>query len=239
MGDEETIAKKLNVDPNPKIFKGHLNAKQKEIILSGKFTKEEIPYFNQNYKLALNPTRIEGLILRAKGQIYKVTDPEFTGEIKAKKAAGDESDMDGYLRTLLEMLSTFPFEVPKDYKYTPEAFLNLVFKNVQDRLHWVLGHKTDMEPFNYGNPYKQPYSEFNWKNVPEQLKGVMKSNPWVTDFVRLALTYLRKEIKRPNPKVMSAQVKDKLNDLSRKLMKEGLDFQTYLFIQYFKESLRV
>ena len=71
------------------------------------------------------------------------------------------------------------------------------------------------------------------------MKSVMMSNPWVGDFVRLSLTYLGKETKRGNPKIMTPDMRGRINDLSKRMMKEGVNFEMYLFIRDFIESMKV
>lgn len=224
------LAEILNVTPQPVIFRGKLTEKQKEIIKSRKYTLESIRELNPNFEFVINPLIIEGLIITNldENKTYKMTDLNFTEKVKTKKQNKDY-EYDEYYKIIMNIiLNDFNVDIPKNYEYTPENYLNVLFNNIQNQKDYlILKYSNKFKKFDNGNKFKVPFAEINWKLIPKFLHKEMINFPWFKDFVRITLINLYKERKRETSNLKKDDIK-KLNDISKKLLNKS---RLYLFLE--------
>lgn len=227
-GDAETIAKKIGVEAPPVIFKGKLSEDQKEMLASGGFNISQLHRLNPHFRVLINPDTMEGIVVTtANGETFKVTDPNFTNQIKDKKATkAVDKEFEEYTTALLKLVVDFDFEVPEGYKFTPQNYINVVLKNVERQKSKIFTHKELFAEFGYGKPFTVDFVDINWSMIPSTLAPDMKANPWFKDFVRLLIANHSK-IKAKATKQFSREIIAKLNKKMEPLLKESTRFSAF------------
>lgn len=222
-GKPEDIAKKLNVEAPPIIFKGKLNKEQKDVILSGSVTIAELRVFNKNFSPLINPEVSEGIVIYCSKdkQLYKVTDKNFTQTIKDKKAEKNKDLETEYYKILSSIILAFNIDIPVSYKYSPENYLDVMFSNIEKQQSKIIGKYCDkFRKFDGGKMFEQDFLNMNMTLVPQSLKANISKYPWFKEFVRLMIVNYSKKKMRANY-MFPREVLDDLNSKIAKLVENN------------------
>ena len=228
-GDPSKIAKKIDVEPPPVIFEGKLDKKQKEILLNNQITPQTIKnYFNGTFEPLINESQMEGVVIEnlSSGKAAKATDPSFTDEIKQKQNA-DKELKDEYFQLLTNIVVNFEISVPKDYHYTPENYLKVMFDNIRNQMDEIFQHKEKFKKFDYGAQFELKGIDFNWRRVPKKISKIMQDEPWFKDLVRMLILNHSKKRKKATKAIPKEYMKI-INNKVEVLLQEQSRFSKYI-----------